>query len=306
MATEEKKSILVVDDMALWLNTVKAILGADFDLILTADPMRAIELVKNHSFSLVILDKRLSDISGLEVLRQMLNLVPNLRAIMLTGYPDSESAAESLEIGALDYISKGSEDLASELRARVKEALRRKLALAPETYGASENKSDEEEILALIAKGESVELEFKSSARWDVLANRINKELEKIIVKTVAAFLNSEKGGLLLIGVGDKGEIIGLHHDYKTLGKRQDRDGYENFLTTLLLDSYGKDCSPFIGLTFHQIEGKDVCRVVARPSPKAVFVPDDKGGEHLFIRAGNSTRQLSTREAIEYCKIRWK
>jgi hypothetical protein len=35
-------------------------------------------------------------------------------------------------------------------------------------------------------------------------------------------------------------------------------------------------------------------------------VQDGTGGEHLYVRAGNSTRQLSTREAVEYCRTRWK
>jgi hypothetical protein len=107
------------------------------------------------------------------------------------------------------------------------------------------------------------------------------------------------------MGVEDEGTVLGLEHDFKTLGKRQDADGYENFLTTLLLGSYGKDTSPLIQISFHELDGKDVCRVVAKPSPRPVFVKDEKG-EHLFIRAGNSTRLLSTKEAIDYCKIRWK
>jgi hypothetical protein len=85
----------------------------------------------------------------------------------------------------------------------------------------------------------------------------------------------------------------------------QDRDGFENFLTTLLLNAYGKDSSPLIRITFHEVDSKEICRVFAKPSPKPVFVKDDKG-EHLYIRAGNSTRQLTTREALDYCKVRWQ
>jgi Putative DNA-binding domain len=166
-------------------------------------------------------------------------------------------------------------------------------------------KPADQEVAVLVAKGENAELEFKSSARWDMRQNKPNKDMEQIVVKTVAAFLNSETGGTLLIGVEDGGAIIGLEHDFNTLGKRQDPDGYENFLTSLLLGNFGKDSSPLIHISFHQIDGKDICRIIAKPSPKPVFVKDDKG-EHLFIRAGNSTRLLSTKEAIDYCKIRWK
>jgi predicted HTH transcriptional regulator len=134
--------------------------------------------------------------------------------------------------------------------------------------------------------------------------NKPNKEMEAVIVKTVASFLNAESGGTLLVGVDNSGDVLGLQHDYKTLGRKQDRDGFENFLTTLLLDAYGKDSSPLIRITFHEVDSKEVCRVVAKPSPKPVYVKDERG-EHLYIRAGNSTRLLSTREAIEYCKLRW-
>jgi hypothetical protein len=46
--------------------------------------------------------------------------------------------------------------------------------------------------------------------------------------------------------------------------------------------------------------------VCVRPALGPVFVADGAAGEHFFIRTGNSTRQLSTREAIEYCKLRWQ
>jgi DNA-binding response OmpR family regulator len=293
MSLETKKKILVVDDNDNWLKTIEIILAAEYDLTLSKDPSNAIELVTADAYDLVILDKNFPAMSGLEVLRQMRDILNNLLVIMLTGYADIESAVESKKLGAVDYLSKGAGDLSSELKVRVRVALERPQA------------ADEYSILALIAKGEYAELEFKSSARWDIRANKLNRDLEMVIVKTVAAFLNSETGGTLLIGVDDNGTVVGLQQDYQTLGKKQDSDGYGNFLTTLLLECYGKDCNPLIQITFHRITEKDICRIVAKPSPKAVFVRDGKGGDHLFIRTGNSTRQLTTREAIEYCKIRW-
>src|SRR4029077_9547965 len=111
----------------------------------------------------------------------------------------------------------------------------------------------------LIQKGESATLGFKSSVRWDLRDNKLNKDLEKVVVKTVAAFLNSESGGVLLIGVDDNGKVIGLQQDYKTF-TRQNRDGFENFLVTILVNAYGKDVSPLIQIDFHDLEGNDVCR----------------------------------------------
>jgi hypothetical protein len=75
-------------------------------------------------------------------------------------------------------------------------------------------------------------------------------------------------------------------------------------LTNLLLEHFGKDVAPFIRLTFHDMAGQDVCRVIAKPSAKPCYVQEGQG-EHLFVRTGNATRQLTTKEAVEYCKHRW-
>ena len=171
-------------------------------------------------------------------------------------------------------------------------------------YKAFAPKSADQNVMSLIASGESVSLEFKSSARWDLKENKANKILEQVIMKTAAGFLNVESGGTLLIGVNDDGQILGLENDYKTMGKKPTRDGYENWLTTLLLGEFGKDSSPLIRITFHEIESKEVCQIVFGPSPRPLFIREGNA-EHLYIRTGNSTRLLTSREAVEFCKQRW-
>jgi Alw26I/Eco31I/Esp3I family type II restriction m6 adenine DNA methyltransferase len=170
-------------------------------------------------------------------------------------------------------------------------------------YKAFAPKTADQQILALIAAGESVNLEFKSSARWSLKENKADKAMEQIVVKTVASFLNGESGGTLLLGVDDGGNILGLENDY-TLSGKKGRDSYENWLTTLLLGEFGKDASPLIHITFHGIGGKDICQLGLKSSPRPIFVKEGIA-EHLYIRAGNSTRLLTSREAVEYCKQRW-
>ena len=65
----------------------------------------------------------------------------------------------------------------------------------------------------LIAGGEGEELELKSSLRWDYVRGELNKNLENVMLKTVAALANGQ-GGTLLIGVRDDGKVLGLEHDY--------------------------------------------------------------------------------------------
>jgi Putative DNA-binding domain len=86
----------------------------------------------------------------------------------------------------------------------------------------------EPEIVALLQQGESNTVEFKSTARWNLKDGKKDRTMEEVILKTIAAFLNTQ-GGILLIGVADDSSIVGLDLDYQTL-KKKDRDGFELWL----------------------------------------------------------------------------
>ena len=77
----------------------------------------------------------------------------------------------------------------------------------------------ESELHELINRGESNTLEFKSTLRYDLEQQKVNKDLAKVIPKTLAGFLNAE-GGMLLIGVADNGQILGLENDISSLRKK--------------------------------------------------------------------------------------
>lgn len=85
------------------------------------------------------------------------------------------------------------------------------------------SKQEEEKFEKLIKKGESDILEFKSSLIWDYKLNKPNKLLWHPILKTVAAFMNSE-GGLLIVGAADNGDVLGLDKDFETLSKKKSWD----------------------------------------------------------------------------------
>jgi predicted HTH transcriptional regulator len=163
----------------------------------------------------------------------------------------------------------------------------------------------DQQVAALIAAGESATVEFKSSVRWDMRENRLNEALKFSVIKTVAAFLNFN-GGTLLIGVDDDRKAVGLKGDYSQFKKSDSRDAFENWLTTQFVEQFGKPASLLYSVTFHQVEGQDVSRIEVQPSPAAVYV-DEKGGKpvQLYIRTGNATRALDTREIIEYSRDRW-
>ncbi|CCJ05599.1 DUF262 domain-containing protein [Methylocystis sp. SC2] len=161
----------------------------------------------------------------------------------------------------------------------------------------------------LIAEGEDDELEFKSSLRWDFKEQTTNKKLEEVIVKTVAAFANSQ-GGTLLIGVSDSGDILGLEGDYLSLGGAN-RDKFELHLRNLLNSAFGAAfVSSKLKVLFPAIGEVEICQVDIQPSAKPLVLSvKDKNGvgqEKFYVRSGNSSQELSLAEIPSYLAERFK
>ncbi len=159
-----------------------------------------------------------------------------------------------------------------------------------------------DKISNLLNSPESATLEFKSSVRWDYQQNKRNKELEKPIIKTIAGFLNVE-GGKLIIGVDDQGHILGLKNDYTTLQKK-DSDGFELLLTQLISNYLGKEFCLHIHLSFHDIDGEDICLVNVGASPKPAYVKEGGQDAKFYIRTGGSTQALDPEETVNYLNNR--
>lgn len=161
----------------------------------------------------------------------------------------------------------------------------------------------------LIAEGESDELEFKSTLRWDLLQGITNKRLEDVIMKSVAASANAQ-GGSILIGVADDGEILGLASDYHSLGNG-DRDKFELHLLNLLNQQFGiAFVSSKLAIKFHQVGEKEVCQVQVSPAKEPVIVTlKDKNGQSVqkfYVRSGNSSQEIPLAEMNAYLKERFQ
>jgi hypothetical protein len=160
----------------------------------------------------------------------------------------------------------------------------------------------------LIAEGESDQLEFKSTLRWDLKEEKLNRKLEDVIIKTVAAFANSQ-GGTLLIGVADNGEVLGLEFDYHSLGGAN-RDKFEIHLRNLLNTQFGTVfITNKITIKFHEIEEKEVCQIIidAATTPVIVKVTSNNGlQEKFYVRSGNSSRELLMSEIHSYIQERFQ
>jgi hypothetical protein len=160
----------------------------------------------------------------------------------------------------------------------------------------------EKDLRALIRQGESGVLEFKSTLRWDLKQGKVNRALEAVVVKTLAGFMNAD-GGTLLVGVADDGEIVGLERDYQTL-KKQNRDGFEQAIMGAVAAHIGTDSCRHLHVVFHDVDGKDICRVITRSSAKPVFIKKDDTAM-FYLRTGGGTRRLNVEEAVDYIADRW-
>ncbi|WP_044085463.1 AlbA family DNA-binding domain-containing protein [Lewinella cohaerens] len=164
-----------------------------------------------------------------------------------------------------------------------------------------QDKQLKESVLSIIEEGESDRIEFKSSLRFDYHQNTINKSLEEVIVKTIAGFMNTS-GGTLLIGLDDSGNILGLKQDYQSL-KKKDRDGFELQIYQLITNDIGIEFCSLIEIDFYDLDEKDVCvlRIEVATSPAYVH---GKNKTSFYIRAGNSTKPLTIQEAVKYINAR--
>lgn len=164
---------------------------------------------------------------------------------------------------------------------------------------------------SLLEDDENRFLEFKSSLRWDYKQEKTNPDLEKVILKTLAAFGNTD-GGILLIGVDDEKKILGLEKDFQSL-KRKDADYYEIHLRNLLHKEMGvKYVSKHIRTQFETAaNGKVVCKIKVIPGDEPQFLKvKDKNGkqdEKFYVRSGNSSQEIvSMAEINDYINKRFK
>lgn len=124
MATVQtaKRRILIVDDEPAVLALLKRILSAEGAEILAAQRgAQALEIARRTRLDLVILDVRLPDVSGLEVLRRVRRIDEVVPVIMVTSYGSAETVKASMRLGAFDYLTKPFDN--QEVRRIAREAL---------------------------------------------------------------------------------------------------------------------------------------------------------------------------------------
>ena len=191
-----------------------------------------------------------------------------------------------------------SDDYAVFLQARAKRIFNELKARVELTH----TEPVKEEIEELILGGESETVEFKSTLRYDLRQKAVNKKLEYVVAKTIAAFLNSN-GGNLLIGVDDNLNALGLNDDLSTL-KKNDLDGFELKLLEVIQTYIGNEYSTHIKINFPKYDRQTICHVKIAKSSKPIFTTFE-GRENFFVRSGCSSQPLSREAQSIYEKEHW-
>lgn len=120
-------TVLVVDDEPVVRDVCARLLAREPDLVvsLAEDAEEALELLRSQRFDVLITDKNLPGMGGVELISEARAIQPALEAVMITGYSSSESVIAAFAAGASDYILKPFEDLRL-VRAKVRAALERR------------------------------------------------------------------------------------------------------------------------------------------------------------------------------------
>ena len=156
----------------------------------------------------------------------------------------------------------------------------------------------------LIKRGESKTLEFKATLRWDLREDRQDdKTITHAVLKTIAAFLNTE-GGDLLIGVEDSGSIVGIEAD-----RLDHEDQFMRHLAQVVRNGLGDRAGTCIDPKTQIVQGKTVCVVSCQRSPEPVFLKwkgmeADPSGD-FYVRSGPGTVRLPPESAAKYIRTRF-
>jgi type I site-specific restriction-modification system R (restriction) subunit len=156
----------------------------------------------------------------------------------------------------------------------------------------------------LIKRGESKSLEFKSTLRWNLRDDqRDDRIVTHAVLKTIAAFLNTE-GGDLLIGVGDDKSVVGIEPD-----RFENEDKFMLHLSQVVRNGLGDRASTCIDPKTQIVQGKTVCVITCQRSPEPVFLRW-KGMEvapegDFFVRSGPGTVKLSSDSSQHYIRTRF-
>jgi DNA-binding NtrC family response regulator len=251
-----KPSILIVDDDEIMRETLSDVLRKrGYDIFSVGSGNGALSMIKKNLIDLILLDMKLPDVDGLEVLKKIKEFDTEILVIMMTAYSDVQTAVSAMKSGAYDYINKPFE--LEELRLLIEKGLETKSLINEvrrlrrqqkekyqdnHIYGVSPQIHHVKELIGMISKTHktSVLIQGESGTGKELAANAIHynshrsdKPLMKINCSAIPdTLLESELFGY------EKGAFTDARNTKKGLFELADGG-------TVFLDEIG-DMNPFL------------------------------------------------------------
>lgn len=199
----------------------------------------------------------------------------------------SGDSYKAIDNAISEYLRKDFEDKKTEAETSTEESVSEKL------------------LIDYINGGESEYVEFKSSLLWDYVIKSPRKEIAIIVVRSIVCFLNSRKGGTLLIGIADNKEILGLEPDFiKGNLRKPDEDGFELKINDLIDTCVGKVYRQYVHVKFEKIDEKTVCILTIEKAPTPAYF-NNSGKNEFYVRTGNSCHQFDVKDANDWIRANW-
>lgn len=159
----ERQRILVVDDSPTIRRAISRSLSTRYECVESADVQSALEELKRRQFAVVISDVIIPGLSGIELLRKIVEKYPDTAVIMVSGVDRPQRAIDALRLGAFDYVIKPFDP--HDLELTVERALeRRRLLLSARRYKA-DLEARNKELAARQAELESLQMKIVQSEK---------------------------------------------------------------------------------------------------------------------------------------------
>ena len=151
--------------------------------------------------------------------------------------------------------------------------------------------------------GENRNLEFKSTLRFCLKTLKPENYIEYNITKAIVALANTE-GGLLLIGVDDKGNVLGLENDINSF-KKKSADAFLLHFDNLIMNSFTEPIDDLLTYGFETSQGGKFFMIKVNKSHKPRFLITKRKGKEFYIRRSASAYNLDIEETHQYIIDKW-
>ena len=300
---EVKATILIVDDTPTNIQLLNSMLREQYKVKAATNGEKALKIARTEPQpDIILLDIMMPEMDGYEVCRRLKSspLTAKIPVIFITAKTAVEDEQQGFSLGAVDYITKPFNPDIIKTRVRKQlEIYQQQRQLHDENKQLKQRIAGEfsdyiePEIVSILQVGENDGTEFKSTLRWNLHTDKADKKIENACLKTVAAFLNSDSG-VLLIGVDDHGQVLGLNQDGFT-----SEDKLLLHWNSLLKAHIGVEFMQLIRSQVNDLGGKRILLVQCLRSSKPVFFRRDND-EVFYVRTGNGTNQLKPSEVLAY------